>query len=144
MDRVDFDEAMEMLINCPKDFEARWAQDSNIRKLRGLNDESLLHFLAVEQEAEAVQRLASLGCDVDQKNCFGETALIGCVSLNNSKMVQILLALGANPNVGDDKGDTALHTAYEYQVDSEIKDLLIHSGADPTVKNSFGQIPEEV
>jgi ankyrin repeat protein len=52
-------------------------------------------------------------------------------------MVRLLLEHGADPNLRNYDGVTALHNAvYENQLD--IVALLLEAGADPNIKDRFG------
>jgi len=51
-----------------------------------------------------------------------------------------LISLGANPNLADRNGETALHTAV-WQGDLEMARMFLSSGADPNARTNKGQTP---
>lgn len=55
--------------------------------------------------------------------------------------VQILLAAGANPNLCDAKGNTALHYAIILNRQSTTIEALLNGGADPSIRNNDGELP---
>lgn len=61
MGNISFDEALEVLMNRPEQFRTLWGNNSSLRELRGLHNETLLHFLAIEGEIASVRLLAKLG-----------------------------------------------------------------------------------
>jgi ankyrin repeat protein len=71
---------------------------------------------------DAVQWLIGLGAKVDGTNKMGETALITAVQQRQTRIVQILLAAGADP----DKSDAAAgYSAREYaERDTRARDIL--------------------
>jgi ankyrin repeat protein len=142
MDTPTFDEAMRVLVSQPEEFRKLWNLNPNLRELRGLHNETLLHFLAVEEEAAAVALLSELGADVNATNEHGDTALHDCVAVADSKMSALLLSLGANPNKQNAQGYTALHTAFENAAGDGIFQMLLKAGGDMSLKNNYGQTPE--
>ncbi|GFO49542.1 ankyrin repeat-containing protein [Plakobranchus ocellatus] len=61
-----------------------------------------------------------------------------CRSITHCRStVQTLLSAGADPNKSNNKGETALHWAF----DAEIASLLIEAGADLEVRNTHGVTP---
>lgn len=117
--------------------------DKDLSEIRGLHAESLLHFLAVEGDLEAVELLIARGLDVDEVNRFGQTPLMDCVSIEDSAMVELLLRAGADPNFPDRDGNTALHHAFVHRVDFSIKNLLKKFGANEDLPNKYGETPKE-
>ena len=72
---------------------------------------------------------------------YGETALmISCGNSyddDNLPLVQLLLENGANPNIKNSVGDTAL--TYAAMNNYDIVELLLKNGANPLIKNNDGQ-----
>lgn len=65
---------------------------------------------------------------VDKQNDYGKTALMIACRVNDIEMVARLLASGANPNLRDHKGNTALSLAQLYR-HPQIAALLLNAGA---------------
>jgi len=57
--------------------------------------ETALHYLAVENCAEAVQLLVDLGADVNVKNEFGKSALEEAVQVEAKETIEVLRRAGA-------------------------------------------------
>lgn len=76
--------------------------------------------------------------DVNYQNRYGETALMMASNdYNNLPMIQLLLDSGADPNLQDEVGNTALMNAVfsGFKLYIPIIKLLLNSGANPLVKD---------
>jgi hypothetical protein len=92
-----------------------------------------------------VKRLLPLHPDVNASAFYEKvTPLMSSLSQPNSgTMVEVLLALGANPNLRDRSGKSALEYALN-RADRETADiaqLLLTHGADPNAPFSNGNLP---
>jgi len=56
---------------------------------------------------------------------------------------RMLLHAGADPNGKQQKGYTALHEAV-LNGNTELEQLLLDNGADPSIANDDGQLPEDL
>lgn len=65
----------------------------------------------------------------------GETALVKAIEAGNVKVVETLLAGGADANLADDYGMTALHYAALRAKKVAIPKALVEAGADPKKKS---------
>lgn len=59
------------------------------------------------------------------------------------RMMDFLLAHGADPNTADPLGNRPLHVAAHWPGDGRVQKLLTH-GADPRLKNNEGKTAEEI
>ena len=66
-----------------------------VLELRNGIGETALHYLAVENYAEAVQLLIELGADVNVMNDFGATALEEAIVVEAKETVEVLRRAGA-------------------------------------------------
>ncbi len=89
--------------------------------------------------AESALR-AGAHVNLQEETESGDTALIIAVKDNNKNMVQLLLDHGANPNIKNDDGFTALFYIRDDNLDIalDIIKLLIEYGADLNVKGGVG------
>ena len=73
----------------------------------------------------------------------GKTLLIVAVENNKFETVKWLLGDGANTDVQDKRGNTALHYAAMLG-DAKMIDLLVKNGADISIKNNEKKIPAQL
>lgn len=69
--------------------------------------------------------------------------LLGAARLGSKKLTQQALCKGANPNVTDELGNSALHYAVHLGSKS-ITELLLCHHADPNIKNNKGKTPLDI
>ncbi|KAK6542442.1 hypothetical protein TWF694_006395 [Orbilia ellipsospora] len=74
--------------------------------------------------------------DINAKDDKGQTALMWAARLKNRDIVKVLLEYGAEPNIQDNDGSSALHYG---ATDGEITRLLVSSKADVKVVTKGGR-----
>jgi ankyrin repeat protein len=110
---------------------------------RWIHNETVLHFLAVENYLDGVRFLAKLGADVDSTNEFGDTALIDVACLGNDKVAEVLLEHGANPNAYSETNDNPLHCAVA-SGNARLVGLLLDYGAKYSYETDIGETVVDV
>lgn len=116
------------------------------------NDTNSNIFLAVQAEhMKAVEKLVSGGTDINTRREDGNnnTPLMEAATWNSKEIVEFLLQKGANPNLIDRYGRTALMLAMLYRENGEedvleITKILIAGGTDMTIKNTDGKTAREI
>ena len=73
----------------------------------------------------------------DTRDQFGRTYLMKAAKAGNNWQIKTLLASGANVNLTDNDGWTALMYAARYQENTAIIQTLLEAGADVRVMNNF-------
>jgi len=76
---------------------------------------------------------------LNRRNDYGETPLIRASfhAINNAQLVKMLLDAGADPDIQDELGQTALMKA-GYTGNIEIVKRLLNAGADPNIQDENG------
>lgn len=103
--------------------------------------ESALHFYSTENQHAIVEWLIEHRANpngIDQDSFpLHDASLLG-----HFAVCKTLLAAGANPNLKDSVGETALHQASR-NGHIEIIRLLLDSGADPSISEMCDELPED-
>ena len=123
----DQPKAQRLLKDYPALLNSRW-----------IHNETVLHFLAVENYLDGVRFLANLGANVDSTNEFGDTALIDVAILGNDKVAEVLLEHGANPNSSSETNDNPLHCAVA-SGNARLVGLLLDYGAKHSYETDIGE-----
>uniref|UniRef100_A0A8D1B6U1 Mitochondrial disaggregase n=1 Tax=Sus scrofa TaxID=9823 RepID=A0A8D1B6U1_PIG len=97
------------------------------------NKDAALVEAARANNVQEVRRLLSQGADVNARHKLGWTALMVAAISRHDSVVQVLLAAGADPNLGDD-----FSSVYK-----TAKEQGVHSleGANPLQRNEMGHTP---
>lgn len=104
---------------------------------------------AVKRDAQKnVKNLVAAGADVNCKDGYGNTALHFVVSSTykcfcsfNSKMMEVLLPLGANVDELNDDGSTPLHHAVQSSGCAPKVVALLKAGANVNARDSIRNTP---
>jgi ankyrin repeat protein len=107
--------------------------------LKNLKGESPLS-LAVARGVDAVDKIV-LPSNVLQRDNSGNSVLISAIVLKGSpEVVSLILSKGADPNVRNNSGDTALHVAVRQKLSAQAL-LLLNAKADIFIANSNQETP---
>lgn len=108
---------------------------------------------AIKQEKflEVAKLLVHYGADVNEKSkptngdCYevGDTPLMRAAAGGQIAMANYLISQGAQLNMLDEYGNSALHYAAEFATEKMITCLVTH-GANATIKNSSGKTAYKV
>lgn len=80
-------------------------------------------------------------CEEDSEDVRVVNSPLHCAARKGDvKILRILLATRADPNLANDTGDTLLHLAASMGREEAVVELL-RAGADPNLKNHFGKTP---
>lgn len=100
-----------------------------------MNCDTLNYYIETEKHNKLIQNLEKFG--VNCKTWNGITPLMTAAKYNNVYALNLLLEKGANPNIIDDKGRTALdwtlQTRYRKESDYRIFNRLLQENLDPTL-----------
>ena len=77
---------------------------------------------------------------VDVSNLFGWAALYHATIDNHIDVIKLLLHEGADVNKQDNRKDTPLHVAAQFNK-TEVARLLIQNGADVNIRNRYNKRP---
>ncbi|MEL7587214.1 MAG: ankyrin repeat domain-containing protein [Prolixibacteraceae bacterium] len=92
---------------------------------------------------EVVKKHVEAGTDINMKDQMSSaTPLILAATFGKAAIAKALIEAGANLNLKNNEGSTALHAA-AFFCRVEIVQMLIDARADKTIKNNFGATPRE-
>lgn len=86
---------MRFAVAHPKLARKLVAEHPEVLNLRTGLGETALHYLAVENYADAVQLLIELGAEVNVRNNFGKSALQEAIQVGATQTVEVLRLAGA-------------------------------------------------
>ena len=123
--------------------EVRLLLDAGANPNIRTEDERTVLFVAVKaghaDVVDVVQLLLDGGLDINAQDGWGITALGYAVSYGPADVVRLLLQHGANVNVRNDAGQTALHnTVLSYSADVDVVQALLDGGADVNAREADG------
>lgn len=100
--------------------------------------QNALHFLTLEGTPSDVEFLLQQGFDPERRNDFDDTPLLDACVLEKTETAKVLLAYGADPNVGSETRFNAIHCCV-YDGNAELIDALISAGAIPVYTTPLGE-----
>ncbi len=124
-DQMDLEKALELVKN---------------KKSSGYQKEFLHDYMIFDEpEVEQTSKDKSIILEnPDETDSFGKTLLMKAAKAGNDWQISALLASGANVNLKDKDGWTALMYAVRYQESLNCVDLLLQAQADVKIKNKYG------
>lgn len=124
-DQMDLEKALELVKN---------------KKSSGYQKEFLHDYMIFDEpEVEQTNKDKSIILEnPDETDSFGKTLLMKAAKAGNDWQISALLASGANVNLQDKDGWTALMYAVRYQESLTCVDLLLQAKADVKIKNNYG------
>ena len=124
-DQMDLEKALELVKN---------------KKSSGYQKEFLHDYMIFDEpEVEQTNKDKSIILEnPDETDSFGKTLLMKAAKAGNDWQISSLLASGANVNLKDKDGWTALMYAVRYQESLNCVDLLLQAQADVKIKNKYG------
>src|SRR6478735_1340954 len=88
------------------------------------------------EDLDILKLLVKSGADIEE--VVGVTPFLACWGWKKFKAAKALAQLGADVNVQDDKGRTALHIGVEKEYDPALLEWLVARGADPSIPDRNG------
>ena len=110
---------------------------------RGLDPTSAIPPAAWDGRADLIDLAIAHGARIDQAREHARPILNELVRWGQFSQARLLLARGADPNVADDRGWTALHQAVSRGNAAMIEELVRAHG-DGTVRDRSGQSPRDM
>lgn len=89
--------------------------------------------------APGVQRVLASGVDLNEKNIFGKTPLMGVVRYAKDAAMLESVLNQADVNIADETGMTPLMVAAQYNTNIRIFEMLVYEGANIRAVNRAGQ-----
>ena len=111
----------------------------DLNELKYFGGWSLLHFAVSVDDPVAADLLMKFGLDANiQTTEMKRTALMEAAQANKVEIVELLIGWGADPNLADSDGNTALHFAVDYSHYEVVKILLASSiPLDVNIRNNM-------
>lgn len=107
---------------------------------RGAKPEHCLWAAAFRDDVETIELLLEHGASIDPV-AEDETPFLSAVKNSHFAAAERLLRHGANANVQDSKGRTALHFMLKKDSPPKHVEMVIRHGADPTLRARDGKSP---
>ena len=123
----------------PEVIDEEALEAARLEEIRQYSNLFLLDFA----EDEAVEESSRLPTIENPNLCdrYGVSLLMKAAKAGNDWDVKLLLGMGANPNLRDDEGWSALMYASRYQNSTKVMELLLEKGAYTRVRNHYNMTP---
>ncbi len=118
------------------------ASEPNLIEARTGLGETPLHYLAVEDQLDAVRVLVESGANVNTVSNVGGTPLSEAALLGYAELVTYLLSVGARLSI-EGQSELVLHQAAASR-SLETARALLRAGADINAQNEIGETPLHV
>ena len=138
INNANIEEFIDAVVLEPDRAAALLRRNPELRDARWLHEESVLHFLAVEGNAENVRLLCEWGFDTNTPNEFGDAPLIDVAMLGRHDVAAVLLDFGADPNAQSETHDNPLHCAVRGG-SARLVELLLSKGATADYVTDLGE-----
>ena len=137
--RIETAEGVSLLRNAIKSgnityLEKCLSQDKNATLIESEYGNTLIHYAAESNSTELINKLISVGVDVNKKNINGLTALHVAAHNGNTDVVEFLIKKGLNKEVRTNSGNTSFNLATEAKK-TETVNYLVSAGADQSAKS---------
>lgn len=113
--------------------------DIIVQPIQRYTKEYLADYMIVEEIPEPEDSIAEMDVisNPDEADINGQTLLMKAAQAGNEWQIKTLIDAGANVNLQDKDGWTALMYAVRYQEGVNTVDLLLSAGADYKIKNKY-------
>lgn len=102
--------------------------------------ETALHVATIQNNTITAQKILDLGGDPNQPTSGGETPFIIAARTKNADLIDAMVEKNANPNHGDQLGNSALHWVARHGDIGQLWTLL-DVGGDVTITNHRNETP---
>jgi len=142
--------ALKLLEDCPSHISTKILLEALAQKpysravdFNNLSLFSGLHCASIFGIADIVASLVEIeSCDINQKDCAGNTPLMWAAWNGHEGVAEILLGRqDINPNKPDNRGQTPLYCAAWTGHEGVVKMLLGHDDVNPDKPDVYGQTP---
>lgn len=106
-----------------------------------VNGNEFFTAVRLEPEASVINHLLNRNIELNAANALNETALTFAVRYGRAKVVEILLAAGADPRIQSNRGCNAVLEFTSPHTNAEIIANVIKAGANPNVPENNGYRP---
>lgn len=86
-----------------------------------------------------VEAILNTGVAPNVRDAYGNTILITACQNGLKRIAKLALRRGADINLQNFNGNTALHYCFGLSYGETLGSYLISKGADPNIRNNFGQ-----
>jgi len=141
---ITFFALLVILASCKSKESAAQRKDASLANKTEVKPPQVdIHTAVVTDNLEALKQHIAAGSDINEKDPYGGSSpLISAALFGKTEAAKILMNAGADLNVKNKDGSTALHTS-AFFCRPEIVKMLLDKGADKTIKNNFGSTPYE-